>query len=197
MEHPHGAANSPSFHSTPLAKLSHVPSRNWLRANPRPALVLALPLALCGAALAALGMGYPLGAGRIFLLASGMAALLIAAVTATLTLRPRLRQQGDRLRFQVRWLGAEEVPLEAVEGFLLGTGELPVSVGGRPVEAATLVVKLADAELPWADRPTNRMLAQWCDHYVRVRGVFCEPLSVRLVEGLNARLAEARRESVR
>jgi hypothetical protein len=159
--------------------------------------VLGLPLVLCGAALAALGLGSGFGAGRTFLLVGGAAAMLIAAATAILTLRPRLRQQGNRLRFQVRWLAAEDVPLEAVEGFLLGTGELPVSVGGKPVEAATLVVKLADAELELADRPTNRMLAQWCDHYVRVRGVFCEPLSLRLVEGLNARLAEVRRESVR
>ena len=35
------------------------------------------------------------------------------------------------------------------------------------------------------------------NYYVRVRGVFCEPLSLRLVEALNARLAEVRRESVR
>ncbi len=161
--------------------------------------MLALPLTLCGAALIALGLGSHLGgaAGRVALLGGGAVALLIGAAAALLTLRPRLRQRGDRLRFQVRWLGAEEAPLEAVEGFLLGTGELPVSVGGKPVEAATLVVKLADAEVELADRPTNRMLAQWCDHYVRVRGVFCEPLSLRLVEGLNARLAEARRESVR
>jgi hypothetical protein len=159
--------------------------------------VLALPLALCGAALAVLGLGNVLGAGRIVLLVGGGAAMLIGVVTAMLILRPRLRQHGNRLRFQVRWLGAEEVPLEAVEGFLLGTGELPVSLGGKPVEAATLVVKLADAELELADRPTNRLLAQWCDHYVRVRGVFCEPLSLRLVEALNARLAEVRRESVR
>jgi hypothetical protein len=159
--------------------------------------LLAVPLTLGGAALVALGLGLGGDGGRLALLVGGAVALLIGAAAALLILRPRLRQQGDRLRFQVRWLGAEEVPLEAVEGFLLGTGELPVSVGGKPVEAATLVVKLADAELELADRPTNRLLAQWCDHYVRVRGVFCEPLSVRLVEGLNARLADARRESVR
>lgn len=154
---------------------------------------------LCGALLIALGLrsGWSESAGRIALAGFGSVALLTGAAVAALTLRPRLRQEGNRLRFQVRWLGAEEAPLEAIEGFLLGTGELPISVGGKPVEAATLVVKLADAELDLADRPTNRMLAQWCDHYVRVRGVFCEPLNLRLVEGLNARLAEARRESVR
>jgi hypothetical protein len=170
-----------------------VTSRVWLRANPRPALLLALPALLLGGLLVALALA-GVGPMRSALLLAGgtIAATGLAAVF--LSTRPRIERVGDRLRLRVRWLGAEAAPLAAVEGFLLGTGELPFALGGRPVENATLVVKLADAASEWADRPTNRALAQWCDHYVRIRGVFCEPLDLALVAALNERLAETHRE---
>lgn len=171
-----------------------VNSRVWLRANPRPALLLALPTLLLGLASVALARwtlqpaGFASAAGQLvggLVAGIGLAAMLVST-------RPRLALVGSTLRLRVRWFGVEKAPLSAVEGFLLGTGELPLAVAGRPVEAATLVIKLADAAVELADRPTNRMLAQWCDHYVRIRGVFCEPLDLRLVERLNERLAVAK-----
>jgi hypothetical protein len=95
---------------------------------------------------------------------------------------------------RLRWTAAEEVPLSDVEGCLLGAAEIPAALGGRPIETATLVIKLADRAAEWADRPTNRWLGQWCGHYVRVRGTFCEPLDAALVGRLNQRLAELRAE---
>jgi hypothetical protein len=142
-------------------------------------------------ALAMVGANGPVGFG---LLSLGAMACILALAAAAISTRPRISERGNCLWLRVRWFGAEAAPFESVEGFLLGTGELPVSIGGRPVEAATLVIKLADAAQDLADRPTNRALAGWCDHYVRLRGAFCEPLDLALVNSLNERLAKARRE---
>jgi len=155
---------------------------------------LAGPLLLLGLAAIAVALQNAAGIGGKVLLGVGglccAGSLFIAAVFT----RPRISRQADQLWLRVRWFGGEAAPLETVEGFLLGTGELPVSIGGRPVEASTLVIKLADAAEDLADRPTNRALAGWCDHYVRLRGAFCEPLDLALVNSLNERLAAARRE---
>jgi hypothetical protein len=83
------------------------------------------------------------------------------------------------------------VPIEYVEGFLLGQGPtlLPVPATEN-IETTTVVIKLADRAEEYARVDVDRALGSWCSHYVTVRGMWCEPLNVDLVNRLNARLAE-------
>jgi len=110
-------------------------------------------------------------------------------------LRPRLAYRTDQgqgeLWFYLRWVGVIRVPIQFVEGFLLGQGPtlLPVPATEN-IETSTLVVKLADSAESYAHVDVDRALGSWCNHYVTVRGMWCEPLSLGLVNRLNARLAE-------
>ena len=91
----------------------------------------------------------------------------------------------------LRWTGAIRVPIQFVEGFLLGQGPtlLPVPATEN-IETSTVVIKLADSAEPYARVDVDRALGSWCNHYVTVRGMWCERLSLSLVNRLNARLAE-------
>jgi hypothetical protein len=37
-------------------------------------------------------------------------------------------------------------------------------------------------------------MGSWCNHYVTIRGTWCEPLSVELAARLNARLASVQQQ---
>jgi hypothetical protein len=91
--------------------------------------------------------------------------------------------------------GPIRVPLEIVEGFLLGQapGLLP---GKRHLDAPTssVVIRLAERAEEWAMIEVKPALGSWCGHYVTLRGTWCEPLSVDLVNRLNARLDEVKRQ---
>jgi hypothetical protein len=168
----------------------------WLRANPRPALLVSLPPTVLGLALAAVAAaaargGWPASIW-LGLAGLGVAGCAWGGASAHWLTRPRLERRGDRLWVRLRWTAVEKVPLEVIEGCLLGTAEIPAPLGGPPLETATLVIKLADRAAEWADRPTNRWLGQWCGHYLRVRGTFCERLDAGLVRRLNQQLAELR-----
>ncbi len=84
-----------------------------------------------------------------------------------------------------------EVPIELVEGFLLGQG--PSYLPGRwasRLDVATIVVKLADRAEEWEHQEMDSRYGSWCGHYITIRGTACEPISLELVNRLNARLYE-------
>ena len=58
-------------------------------------------------------------------------------------------------------------------------------------ETTTVVVKLADRYPEWSRVTVSSLLAHWCNHYVTIHGTWTEPLSVEVVNRLNARLAAA------
>ena len=99
---------------------------------------------------------------------------------------------GDELLFYLRTGSPLPVPLALVEGFLLGQGPSYLRTNKPDAsQASTVVVRLADRATEFSQRDVKPALGSWCNHYVTIRGTWCEPLSVPLVNELNHRLAEA------
>lgn len=120
---------------------------------------------------------------------------VILAVLVWQWRRPRLAFEGGRLLVYLRWGSPVAVPIEFVEGFLLGQG--PSFLPGRSFtrsETATLVIRLADRAESWHRIDVEPVLGSWCGGYVTIRGTWCEPLGLDLINRLNARLREAQRE---
>jgi hypothetical protein len=54
-------------------------------------------------------------------------------------------------------------------------------------------VRLAERARQWHHRPVRRALGRWCDGYIVIRGIWCEPISAELVHRMNAKLIETKR----
>lgn len=164
----------------------------WLRANTR---VFWLSLALVGA-IAVPGVALLLGDAAIGRF-TGIGLLAIASLLlvriAYLASRPRLARSAGELLIYLRPGSPARVPLDVVEGFLLGQGEslLPGKRLSR-AETTTLIIRLAERAEEWARVDVNPRLGSWCNHYVTIRGAWCEPLNVNLANDLNARLSQAK-----
>ncbi len=105
--------------------------------------------------------------------------------------RPRVAYEDGQLLLYVRHGEPLRVPIQIVEGFLLGQGPTMLDHSSeKPWETSTLVIRLAEKAEEWGHVEVEPALAHWCDHYVTIRGTWCEPLSVALVQRLNARLYE-------
>jgi hypothetical protein len=84
------------------------------------------------------------------------------------------------------------VPLEYVEGFLMGQGASFLRPGEPGAsQVSTVVIRLADRATDFAQRDVKPALGSWCNHYVTIRGTWCEPLSLAVVNRLNSQLADA------
>jgi hypothetical protein len=172
----------------------------WLRVNTRAlALAMALPAALALVGLLALVTPWPdrLTAAAMIVgwALIGMAGILVALLVWQMG-QARLAYDHGHLLLNLRAGGPIRVPIEVVEGFLLGQG--PSYLPGKEahkLETSTLVIRLAERASEWEQVAVKPALASWCHHYVTIRGTWCQPLSVDLVNRLNARLAEVTRES--
>jgi hypothetical protein len=131
--------------------------------------------------------------------------ILLAAVSAWLAAlflwqlrRPRIARRDDELLFYLRIGAPLRVPVALVEGFLLGQGPSYLRAD-RPnaSQVSTVVVRLAERATEFAQRDVMLALGSWCNHYVTIRGTWCEPLSVSLISRLNHRLADAQTASRR
>lgn len=168
----------------------------WLRTNRRVLLWMAAPLAV----LAAIGAGAIFdpwdvgwavrGPGIVLALAAGVA----FGVTLALARQPRVAFENGRVLVYVRLGRPTAIPVEAVECFLLGQGPalLPGEQYSKTV-ASTVVVRLAERAEEWSHGEFHPLLAAWCDGYITLRGTWCEPLSVDVVNRLNRLLHEASR----
>ncbi len=108
---------------------------------------------------------------------------------------PRLAYADGQLIVHLTHGEPIRVPIDIVEGFLLGQG--PSMLPGKrhaKSEAATLVIRLAESAVEWERREVKPALGRWCDGYITIRGTWCEPLGVPLVNRLNQRLADVSRE---
>ena len=166
-------------------------AETWLRPNRRAlAFGLLLPLLLlaAGVLLTASTRAFYLRVPGAVLAAIG---LLGAIGIGWQMWRPRLAYERGCLAVYARSGGPYRVPIEFVEGFLLGQG--PSMLPGKPLqrtETRSMVVRLADAASDWSQREIHPSLGKWCGGYITLRGTWCEPLSVDLVSRLNVRLAE-------
>ena len=167
----------------------------WLHTNrraPLAGLIVAALVELCGTFVLMGGFFFEPAwlwwmIGGVMSVAGTIAVVSLALVLA----RPRIAHADGHILFYLRHDGPIRVPLEVVEGFLLGQGHAWGEHGAGPDwETSTLVVKLAEKFEDWARVEVEPALAAWCNHYVTIRGTWCEPLSVEVVGRLNARLAE-------
>lgn len=91
--------------------------------------------------------------------------------------------------------GAEIVPIEEVECFLLGRG--PSFLPGEKhekTETVTLVVRLRPQAEEYAKREVDPRFGSWCESNIIIRGTWCEPLTIELAQALNDRLVARQRE---
>jgi hypothetical protein len=171
----------------------------WLRTNARALAFGMVPPAIVGLIGAVLVAG--IGAGEpppwlraIGAVLAGLGLVTIAALAWQLR-TPRLAYGDGRLRVWLRSGGPIVLPIDVVEGFLLG--QAPSLLPGkrhRTRETATLVIRIADSAPEWHRQEVKPQLGKWCEGYVTIRGTWCEPLSVALVSRLNERLAEVSRK---
>jgi hypothetical protein len=166
----------------------------WLKQNHRAILFGMAPPAL-GTLLAVLWLGW-LGASAsawvlgLAWLTVGIGVLMLA-VLAVQFRQPRIAYQNGKLFLNLRSGAPVGVPIEFVEAFLLSVG--PAMLPGREderTETRTLTIRLADRAAEWADVEVKPALGKWCGGYVTIRGTWCEPLNVAIVNRLNQRLAE-------
>lgn len=176
-------------------------AETWLRTNTRVlALAMLLPLVIgatgflsANGLLGANDKGWMRGMGWLIVVVSAVAAAWLAWHIK----RPRLAYESGQvliyLRSGLRSGGPVRVPLDVVEGFLLG--QVPSLLPGKryaSTEASAVLIRLSEQAEQWARVDVKPALGSWCNHYVTIRGTWCEPLDVELVSRLNARLAEVK-----
>ncbi len=166
----------------------------WLHSNRRAiAFALAFPVAglVIGILICVLSLSLAAWVGWLGLAIAVVSAFFAAALVAQLR-QPRIASRGGEILFYLRSGPPFRVPLEYVEGFLMGQGASFLRPGEPGAsQASTVVIRLADRATEFAQRDVKPALGSWCNHYVTIRGTWCEPLSLTLVNRLNARLAEA------
>lgn len=173
-----------------------MPRETWVASNRRVLGVALLPPAML--LVAGIGMCFA-ASTRDWQWAAGLVMSVVGAVGIGFLIRelfrPRVGYRPGHVEFYLRGGAPLAVPLEYVEAFFLGQGEalLPAKVHLQ-METVTLVARLSRRAQEWSHVEVNPVLGRWCDGYVTIRGMWCEPLTVELVERLNRRLYELGRE---
>lgn len=164
----------------------------WLRPNTR-ALCMGMILPMVAISIGiALLFAFENPAARI---SGGLLASLGGALTLFLVWQmalPRLAYDDGHLLVYLQASRPIRVPIEIIECFLLG--QAPTMLPGKRhehAETASVVIRLSETAADWADREVKPALGKWCGGYITLRGTWCEPLDVTVINRLNAQLAEA------
>jgi hypothetical protein len=170
----------------------------WLRTNSRALWFGMIPPAIVAVAGLLMSIGPPgttpaawMRAVGLVLLAGGGSLVLLLAVQLR---RPRLAYCDGELLVWLNPGAPARVPIAVVECFWLG--QAPSMLPGKQhqkTETASLVIRLAEHASDWHQRQAKAALGAWCSGYITIRGTWCEPLSISLVNRLNERLAEVTR----
>ncbi|MGD9632776.1 MAG: hypothetical protein AB7G28_10615 [Pirellulales bacterium] len=118
-----------------------------------------------------------------------VASCVIAALAVQMS-RPRVAFENGQVLFYLASGAPIAVPLELVEAFFLGQGPLVLPGARQGDESVNLVARISGRDPSFAEREVKRALGAWCDHYVTMRGTWCEPLTGELIRSLNHRLRE-------
>ena len=167
----------------------------WLRANRRALLLALIPVCLIGI-LGFIGVNPDYG---LFVRVPSWIAVAISILLfiglAIQMLRPRVTYRDDHIQFFLKSGDPIEVPVEVVEAFFFGQGpaNLPVQVKGHG-ETKNLIARLSQQAPEWKQRDTKQALGRWCDGYITIRGTWCEPLNSDVLQKLNRRLTELRKQ---
>jgi len=172
----------------------------WLRTNTRALWFGMVPPAMVGAIGALLVFGLPgLDPPRWLQIVGGVLVALAALVILSLALqmrKPRLAYRDGELWLWLRSGEPFRVPIEFVECFLLG--QAPSLLPGKrheSTETAALTIRIAERAADWHQQDVKPQLGKWCGGYISVRGTWCEPLSLALVNRLNQRLYDVTNEA--
>lgn len=174
-------------------------SEVWLRTNVRGVLWGMVLPALVGVFLWAVAEGFfvfdfvPWMLRYVAGFLAAMCALLLVLSAVELR-QSRLTYRGGHLLVKLTAGPPERVPIEFVEGFLLGQGPSHLSRSDpERMESRTVIVRLDEMAEEFAHRMAKPALGEWCNGYITIRGTWCEPLSISVVNRLNRRLADAKR----
>ena len=167
----------------------------WLRTNRRAvSIAMAVPLAAAAIGLL-LALGLPQREPPAWLRGVGLLLMALAAGMMILLVlqwrRPRMAYRRGELLLWLRGGAPIEVPIDVVECFWYG--QAPSLLPGKQherTEAAAIVIRIAERAADWRHQEVKPQLGTWCEGYVTIRGTWCEPLSVEVVNRLNRRLAE-------
>ena len=108
--------------------------------------------------------------------------------------KPRLRIEDDFVRVNLGKTSTE-VPIDVVECFFLGQGPTNIPTqSGDPMESSNVIVRLAESAQEWHRRDVTSALGSWCEGYITLKGTWCEPISLELVNRLNHQLAATKRD---
>lgn len=120
--------------------------------------------------------------------------LFMAIAVVYWSFLPRLSYENGSLLLQLRLGRPEQIPIEIVECFFIGQGPGEGYFGGRSrPEAVNLVVRLAESAKDWHHGDVRPALGSWCDGYITLRGMWCEPLDGDRVAQLNHALVQIKR----
>jgi hypothetical protein len=165
----------------------------WLRTNRRALAFGAVP-PLVVAAIGGWMMQHFAATENAGLRWTGVALIALGgafAVAILLQLRtPRIAYRAGEVLFHLRSGPPLAVPVELVEAFFLGQGPLMVKGTSQGSEAVNLVARISQRDPSYAKREVKPALGNWCESYVTIRGLWCEPLNGEVVRRLNRRLRE-------
>lgn len=183
---------------TTLPAADPLGDRVWLRANLRAQLVEMILPAIIAIAGLGLVVCFWYSDDYRWLRLSGYAVLTLGAMwwgwLIYLATLPRIAYDEGFLVLQLTPPDAIAVPIEIVECFFIGQGPSAMPpVDGLEAQSVNVVVRLAEKAVEWKHRDVHTLLAHWCDGYIVIRGIWCEPLDGDLVNRLNKKLAAAHR----
>lgn len=171
----------------------------WLRQNRRAILFGMAAPALCTLAIAVWLSGLIAPAPEGWLQVSGWGIFGLGSVVLLMlawqVFQPRLAYRNGRMLVNLRAGKPIAVPIEIVEAFLLGQG--PAMLSNRRedrTETRVLTIRLAERAEEWSMVEVKPALGKWCGGYITIRGTWCEPLGLALVNRLNVRLVEVQSE---
>lgn len=169
-------------------------SEPWLRTNRRLHLAAAMLAFAMGLLLAMVVAGatsyFSPHAARIVLAVLVALAWVAFAAGIWWGRQPRLAYADGNLLVNMRKGPMIRLPIELVECFLMGHG--PSFLPGERYaasKATTVVVRIRPQAEEWSHIDVEPRLGSWCDSHIIIRGTWCEPIDVPLVQKLNARLA--------
>jgi len=169
-------------------------SEIWLRGNQRllgvGLLTAALVLVICG-----LILYFFRDAITVTIISICTAgAIVMAALMFWVGRLPRIAYDSDRREVILYLPGPTpyRVPLDIVECFFLGSGitQIP-GQPSRDVQTKNIVVRLAERAEDWHRRDLTLSIGKWCEGYITIRGLYCEPLDIEAVKRLNTLIHQA------
>jgi hypothetical protein len=162
----------------------------WLRANRRVLLFATVPVLALGIVGGLLALGVSNAARLLGWVLVAAAAVLLVGLLRQLR-QGRIAYRNEEVLFNLRSGQPVAVPVEVVEAFFLGQGPANLPQRGKPAEAVNLVARLSQKAPEWEHIDVKPALGRWCDGYVTIRGMWCEPLTTDVIRRLNRRLREA------